>query len=288
MQIVRSIAELRAALRGLPAPAFVPTMGNLHEGHLALIDQARGAVGAETPVVASIFVNRLQFAPTDDFDAYPRTFERDAQLLREHGCQVLFAPAEADLYPEPQDVKVHPPAALADVLEGAFRPGFFVGVCTVVLKLLNAVQPQCAVFGKKDYQQLLVVRHMVRQMACPVQVLAGETRRAADGLALSSRNGYLSPDERGRAPLLAQTLAGVAAAVRAGRRDWDALEAAAQAQLLTQGWAPDYVALRLRASLAQPPRDRLVQPDELVVLAAARLGRTRLIDNLEIAAELSH
>jgi pantoate--beta-alanine ligase len=260
-------------------------MGNLHEGHLALVDQARAAVGAHAPVVASIFVNRLQFAPTDDFDAYPRTFERDAELLREHGCQLLFAPAEADLYPEPQDVKVHPPAALADVLEGAFRPGFFIGVCTVVLKLLNAVQPQCAVFGKKDYQQLLVVRHMLRQLACPVQVLAGETCRAADGLALSSRNGYLSADERAQAPLLAQTLAGVAAAVRAGRRDWETLQQAAHANLQTQGWTPDYVALRVRGSLALPPSDRLVLSEELVVLAAARLGRTRLIDNLEIAAD---
>jgi pantoate--beta-alanine ligase len=284
MEIVRSIAELRAALQGLGAPTFVPTMGNLHEGHLALIDQARAAVGSHAPVVASIFVNRLQFAPTDDFDAYPRTFERDAELLRERGCQLLFAPAEADLYPEAQDVKVHPPAALADVLEGAFRPGFFIGVCTVVLKLFNAVQPQCAVFGKKDYQQLLVVQHMVRQLALPVRVLAGPTRRAADGLALSSRNGYLSDEERARAPLLAQTLARLASDVRAGRRDWALLEQAAQAQLQAGGWVPDYVALRLRKSLAPPPSDRDVMTDELVVLAAARLGRTRLIDNLEIAA----
>jgi pantoate--beta-alanine ligase len=282
MDIVRSVAELRGALAGRPAPAFVPTMGNLHDGHLALIDQARAALPAAHPVVASIFVNRLQFAPHEDFDAYPRTFERDTELLRQRGCDVLFAPRESDLYPEPQDVKVHPPAALADVLEGAFRPGFFVGVCTVVLKLFNVVQPRVAVFGKKDYQQLMVVRHMTRQMALPVDVLAGETRRAEDGLALSSRNGYLSAEERAEAPFLAQTLRAVAAAVHEGRRDWLALEQSAHGALQARGWSPDYVALRLRQGLAQPQPGRAVGADELVVLAAARLGRTRLIDNLEI------
>jgi pantoate--beta-alanine ligase len=283
MQIVRSIAELRASLRGSGAPAFVPTMGNLHAGHLALVTQARAAAPAGHPVVASIFVNRLQFAPHEDFDAYPRTFERDAELLAAQGCDILFAPHETDLYPEPQDVKVHPPAALADVLEGAFRPGFFVGVCTVVAKLFNAVQPQWAVFGKKDYQQLMVVRHMTRQMALPVDVLAGETCRADDGLALSSRNGYLSAEERAEAPMLAQTLRELAAAVRAGPCDAAALERAAMGRLTARGWVPDYVALRQQDRLALPDAAAGTRPP-MVVLAAARLGRTRLIDNLEIPA----
>ncbi|CAD5372410.1 Pantothenate synthetase [Rubrivivax sp. A210] len=280
MQVVKTTAALRASLAGARDTAFVPTMGNLHEGHLALVRQARQAAGAGAPVVASIFVNRLQFAPHEDFDSYPRTFERDAQLLQENGCDIVFAPSESDLYPEPQDVKVHPPAALADVLEGAFRPGFFIGVCTVVLKLFNAVQPHLAVFGKKDYQQLMVIRHMVRQLALPVQVLAGETCRADDGLALSSRNGYLAAAERAEAPALARSLRELAAAVQAGRSDWAALEQAAMDGLRSRGWAPDYVALRRQADL-QPPA---AAGEALVVVAAARLGQTRLIDNLELPA----
>lgn len=285
MQVVHGVPELRKALAqaggqgGSMGPAFVPTMGNLHEGHLALVRQARAHVDAHVPVVASIFVNRLQFAPHEDFESYPRTFERDAQLLRSNGCNILFAPDESGLYPEPQDVKLHPPAALADILEGAFRPGFFVGVCTVVAKLFNVVQPRVAVFGKKDYQQLLVVRHMVRQMAMPVAVLAGETTRANDGLALSSRNGYLSAAERSEAPVLAQTLREVATAVQAGSRDWPGLQAQAMATLARRGWAPDYVALRRQADLAVPQAGA---GEALVVLVAARLGRTRLIDNLEL------
>jgi pantoate--beta-alanine ligase len=282
MQIVRSVADLRAALRGGPAPAFVPTMGNLHEGHLALVRQARAAAPAGHPVVASIFVNRLQFAPHEDFDAYPRTFERDAELLAAQGCDILCAPRESDLYPEPQDVKVHPPADLADVLEGAFRPGFFVGVCTVVAKLFNVVQPQWAVFGKKDYQQLMVVRHMARQMGMPVDVLAGETCRAEDGLALSSRNGYLSAEERAEAPVLAQTLRALATEVQSGCFDAAALERAAMERLTSRGWVPDYVALRQQYRLAMPADANGAARSPMVVLAAARLGRTRLIDNLEI------
>ena len=281
MQVARTIAALREALKAGPRPAFVPTMGNLHQGHLALVRQARAAVGEGVPVVASIFVNRLQFAPHEDFDSYPRTFERDCALLQDNGCDLVFAPDESELYPEPQTVKVHPPTALADVLEGAFRPGFFVGVSTVVLKLFNAVQPGVAVFGKKDMQQWLVIRHMVRQLALPVQVLAGETARADDGLALSSRNAYLSDVERAEAPTLAQALRTLAAAVQAGRRDFDVLEGEALAGLQARGWAPDYVALRRQADLGPP----LSEPGEaLVVLAAARLGSTRLIDNLELGA----
>lgn len=275
MQVIHRIDELRSALAGQSRTAFVPTMGNLHEGHLSLVRQAREAGG---PVVASIFVNRLQFAPHEDFDTYPRTFDQDCTLLRDAGCDIVFAPTEAELYPEVQLVKVHPPAVLADVLEGAFRPGFFIGVCTVVLKLFNCVQPAVAVFGKKDYQQLMVIRHMVRQLALPVRVLGGETRRAEDGLALSSRNGYLSPTERVEAPALAMVLREIEAAVSAGRHDWAALENQAMATLAARGWQPDYVAICDQAALGQPQLGR-----PLVVLAAARLGRTRLIDNLELA-----
>lgn len=283
MQIVHDVAALRAALSNRPGSGFVPTMGNLHAGHLALVRQARATVGPERPVVASIFVNRLQFAPHEDFDSYPRTFERDCALLREAGCDVLFAPTEVELYPKPQTVKVHPTPELADILEGHFRPGFFVGVCTVVLKLLNLVQPGVAVFGKKDYQQWRVVSQMVEQLAVPVRVLPGETVREADGLAMSSRNGYLSAAERAQAPELFQALQGVVQSLvqssPSGRPDIEALEAQARERLAARGWAPDYVAVRRQADLG------IVQADSaapLVVLAAARLGRTRLIDNLEV------
>lgn len=279
MHIVQDVAALRALLSALPPSGFVPTMGNLHAGHLALVRQARATVGPERPVVASIFVNRLQFAPHEDFDSYPRTFERDCALLREAGCDVVFAPTEVDLYPRPQTVKVHPTPELADVLEGHFRPGFFVGVCTVVLKLLNLVQPGVAVFGKKDYQQWRVVSQMVEQLAVPVRVLAGETVREPDGLAMSSRNGYLSADERAQAPELFQALQAVAQAVASGRRDIEALEAEARERLAARGWAPDYVAVRRQADLGSA-FDGADAP--LVVLGAARLGRTRLIDNLEV------
>src|SRR6185369_12243915 len=207
MRIVHTIAELRQALAGATGTAFVPTMGNLHAGHLSLIERAKEGAGG--PVVASIFVNRLQFAPHEDFDTYPRTFERDCDLLRAAGCNLVFAPDEAQLYPEPQVFKVEPPAALANILEGHFRPGFFTGVCTVVLKLFNCVQPRVAVFGKKDYQQLMVIRRMVQQLALPIDVVAGETMRAQDGLALSSRNGYLDAAQRLEAVSLSRELNGV-------------------------------------------------------------------------------
>ncbi len=276
MRILHTIAELRQALAGTTGTAFVPTMGNLHEGHLALIKLAKEHGG---PVVASIFVNRLQFAPHEDFDTYPRTLGRDCELLRSVGCNMVFAPTENELYPQPQTCTVRPDPALADILEGQFRPGFFIGVCTVVLKLFNIVQPKVAVFGKKDYQQLMVIRHMVRELALPIEVVAAETSRADDGLALSSRNGYLSETERAEAVALAQELRAVAAALRAGRRDWAALEAEAMGRLVQRGWKPDYVAVRRRADLREPGAD----DRELVALAAARLGTTRLIDNLELA-----
>jgi pantoate--beta-alanine ligase len=276
MDVARTVAELRTALAGREV-ACVPTMGNLHEGHLALLRIARGAAPF---TVATIFVNRLQFAPTDDFDTYPRTFAADCAALEREAVDVLFAPDEREMYPVPQGYQVDPPPALADILEGAFRPGFFRGVCTVVLKLFNIVQPRAAVFGKKDYQQLVIVRNMVRQLALPIAIVPGETARADDGLALSSRNGYLSAAERTEAPRLARILKRAAHAIAAGERRFDRLEADAVAELRTHRWQPDYVAVRRQADLQPPgPDDR-----ELVILAAARLGTTRLIDNIEIAA----
>jgi pantoate--beta-alanine ligase len=274
MKVIRTVAELRRALRPAARTAFVPTMGNLHEGHLSLVRLAREHGG---PVVASIFVNRLQFAPHEDFDTYPRTLERDCELLRAAGCNFVFAPSESELYPEPQRFKMLPPGDLADILEGHFRPGFFTGVCTVVHKLLNIVQPAVAVFGKKDYQQLMVIRAMVRQMALPIDIVAGETTRADDGLALSSRNGYLSAHERAEAVALSRELKGLAAAVTRGDRDYAALETQAMDALRGRGWQPDYVAIRQREDLAAPQDSA-----PIVALAAARLGSTRLIDNLEI------
>lgn len=274
MQVIHTIAELRQALAGRPN-AFVPTMGNLHEGHLSLVRQAKAAAQGG-PVVASIFVNRLQFAPHEDFDRYPRTLARDAELLKSAGCDYVFAPDEAELYPEPQGYKVQPPAELADILEGHFRPGFFTGVCTVVAKLFNIVQPRWAVFGKKDYQQLMVLRRMVAQLALPIEILAGETTRSEQGLALSSRNGYLSEAEREEALRLSRTLRAMIARWQGGERDVAAIEAEAMAALQAAGWAPDYLVLRRRLDLGAPAEGQL-----LVALAAARLGQTRLIDNLE-------
>lgn len=274
MHIARTIPELREHLDRFRRPAFVPTMGNLHDGHLALVRQAK-PLGDVT--VASIFVNRLQFLPHEDFDTYPRTWESDCEKLRSAGCDVLFAPDEKALYPEPQTCKVHPDPALADILEGHFRPGFFIGVCTVVMKLFACVQPRVAVFGKKDYQQLMVIRHMVRQFALPIEIVGSETRRADDGLALSSRNGYLSETERAEAVQLSKALQAMADALRSGERDLAAIEARAMQSLKERGWQPDYLVLRRRADLQAP-----APGEPLVALAAARLGATRLIDNLEI------
>lgn len=275
MQIHNTIDSLRQALARELRTAFVPTMGNLHEGHIALTRQAAELAPC---VVASIFVNRLQFGPTEDFDTYPRTFGEDCAKLEAAGVAHLFAPTEAMLYPKPQLYHIEVPETQGKILEGEFRPHFFRGVATVVMKLFAAVQPHVAVFGKKDYQQLMIIRNMVRDFALPIEVVAGETQRAADGLALSSRNGYLSPSERAEAPRLYATLHGVAEAVRQGNGDHPALEARAMEGLRGAGWAPDYVSIRRRADL-QPAQKA---DDPLVVLAAARLGATRLIDNLEI------
>ena len=283
MEILRTVAELRAALALNAIRAFVPTMGNLHEGHLDLVRQARTRVPAgQGLVVASIFVNRLQFGPKEDFDTYPRTFERDCEALELAGCDAVFAPEERELYPEPQAFTVQPPAAIADILEGEHRPGFFTGVATVVHKLFNVVQPQVALFGKKDYQQLLVIRHMVRQMALPIEIVGVETRRANDGLALSSRNGYLRAEDRQEAGMLSAALRQLAQETRSAIDAGDfnallAMEAAAMEALSSRGWRPDYLTVRRRADLLPPTSST----DTLVVLGAAKLGTTRLIDNLE-------
>jgi pantoate--beta-alanine ligase len=279
MKIISSIDELRDQLRGQLRTAFVPTMGNLHEGHLSLMRLARKH---GDPVVASIFVNRLQFGPNEDFDKYPRTFQADVEKLEKEGVYVLFAPTEKDMYPEPQEYRVRPPEGLGNTLEGEFRPGFFDGVCTVVTKLFSCVQPRVAVFGKKDYQQLMIVRNMARQFALPTEIIGAETFRAEDGLALSSRNGYLSSEERAEAPVLYQQLNAVAEAMRAGSRDVTKVERQAMDFLAARGWKPDYVSIRKRIDLQAPGMADLEAGTPLVVLAAAKLGNTRLIDNLEI------
>ena len=277
MKVISSIQELRDQLRGQNRTAFVPTMGNLHEGHLSLMRLARQH---GDPVVASIFVNRLQFGPNEDFDKYPRTLQDDIDKLQKENVYVLFAPTERDMYPQPQEYRVHPPHDLGDILEGEFRPGFFTGVCTVVMKLMSCVQPRVAVFGKKDYQQLMIVRAMTEQFALPCDIIAAETVRDADGLALSSRNRYLTEPERAEAPMLAATLQGVRERVLSGNRDFAKLEQEAVASLAARGWQPDYIAIRKRSNLVAPAAHEVDAP--LVVLAAAKIGATRLIDNLEI------
>ena len=282
MLIARSIAELRQHLALSHRPAFVPTMGNLHAGHIQLIEQAKPQGDC---TVASIFVNRLQFLPHEDFDSYPRTWEADCDKLQAAGCDVVFAPRETDLYPETQTVKVHADPALGDILEGEFRPGFFTGVSTVVMKLFMSVfagkSQGVAVFGKKDYQQLMVIRQMVRQYALPIEVTGVNTCRAEDGLALSSRNGYLNPSERIEALQLSLALRALGrdalAASHALSDQLPHLEAKAMEGLRQRGWQPDYLTVRRRHDL-QPPQ----AGDALVVLGAAKLGTTRLIDNFEL------
>ena len=279
MKIISNIEELRDQLSGQLRTAFVPTMGNLHEGHLSLMRLARKH---GDPVVASIFVNRLQFGPNEDFDKYPRTFQADVEKLEKEGVYVLFAPTEKDMYPEPQEYRVQPPDGLGNTLEGEFRPGFFGGVCTVVTKLFSCVQPKVAVFGKKDYQQLMIVRNMARQLGMPTEIIAAETYRADDGLALSSRNMYLSAQERAEASALYRALNQVADEVRGGHLDVFQLEHKAMEELAARGWKPDYISIRKRNDLQPPNAGDLAQGEKLVVLAAAKLGTTRLIDNLEI------
>lgn len=285
MQIHSSIADLRAALKGRGRVVFVPTMGNLHAGHIALMTQARAHGDI---VVASIFVNPLQFGPNEDFNNYPRTFTADCEKLQAAGVDVLFAPTVNDLYPEPQQYQVDPPE-IQNLLEGEFRPGHFRGVATVVLKLFNIVQPQVALFGKKDYQQLMVIRRMVAQMGLPIEIVGGETLRSAEGLALSSRNGYLSDAERTEALALIGLLRGIQSQARGAASltpdliaQW---EQAAMEGLLSRGWAPDYVMVRRQKDLHPATAGELaagLASTPLVTLVAAKLGTTRLIDNLEV------
>ena len=278
MDIVHTAAELRARLKNETTVGITPTMGSLHAGHIDLTRIARERVGATGCVVVSIFVNRLQFAPKEDFAKYPRTLTDDCNKCRAAGVDVVFAPDESAMYPEPQTYLVEPPE-IQHILEGAVRPGHYRGVATVVLKLFNIVQPQVAVFGKKDYQQCRVLDNMVRQLNLPIDVLLAETVRADDGLALSSRNGYLTAAERVEAPQLNATLREIVAALQSGNRDFAALEARAEITLKTRGWQPDYVAIRRQSDLLIPT----AVDTALVVLAAARLAATRLIDNLEVA-----
>jgi pantoate--beta-alanine ligase len=273
VRIVTTIAELRAALSGAGPVSFVPTMGNLHAGHLSLVGVARQRPGV---LVTSIFVNRLQFGPHEDFSRYPRTLDSDCRLLESAGCDIVFAPADAEIYPQEQEYRLVPPAAIADTFEGAVRPGFFIGVCTVVLKLFHIVRPAAAFFGKKDYQQLLIIRRMVQQLALPIDIVGCETVRDSNGLALSSRNGYLSPAELTEAAELGRTLRRVASEVRAGGVAWPDLERRAMQSLRSRHWQPDYIAVRGRTDLGVAEA-----ADPLVVIGAARLGGTRLIDNYE-------
>lgn len=276
MDVIHTIAELRKRLARESSIALVPTMGNLHAGHIALATLAHKHGKC---VVATIFVNRLQFEPGGDFERYPRTLGHDVRMLEEAGCHVVFAPDEKEMYPEPQQMHVTPPA-IAETLEGEFRPGHFRGVCTVVSKLFNITKPHVGIFGKKDYQQLQVIRALQRQLDFGVEIVGGETVREADGLAMSSRNGYLSAEERAKAPQLNRELVKIKAALEAGTHRLHRHEEMAAADLSMAGWKVDYIAVRNRTSLAPPaPEDR-----DLVVLGAAWLGKTRLIDNVEISA----
>jgi len=274
MDIIHSASELRKRLQREPDNVFVPTMGHLHDGHIQLIKIAKPRAAC---TVVSIFVNRLQFGPREDFERYPRTLGEDSERLKEAGVNVVFAPDEREIYPETQTFVVEP-SDLQHILEGEHRPGHFRGVATVVLKLFNLVMPHSAIFGKKDYQQYLVLRDMVRQFALPIEIIPAETVRAADGLALSSRNFYLSANEREEAPRLYRVLKQAHTEIMGGARDFQRIELHCMSELADHGWQPDYVAVRRQADL-QPPK---AGDNELVVLAAARLGRTRLIDNVEV------
>lgn len=280
MRTVSTIAEVRAQVRlwrqAGQRVAFVPTMGNLHAGHLSLIEAAR-AHGDH--FVASIFVNPMQFGPNEDFAHYPRTPGRDRQMLAEAGCDLMFMPDVAEMYPNGSQraTRVEVPV-LSGILCGEFRPGHFEGVTTVVAKLLHIVEPDAAVFGEKDYQQLTIIRRMVRELCMPVRIIAAPTVRDADGLAMSSRNQYLTPEERSRAPALYATLQAAARRLSAGEQDYADIEGAGISTLEREGFRPDYFVVRCAEDLAAP---QCGEP-ALVVMAAARLGKARLIDNLQV------
>lgn len=274
MDVIHSVAALRERLERVPNNVFVPTMGNLHQGHIQLIDIAKPRAAC---TVVSVFVNRLQFGPREDFERYPRTLQGDFDQCRAAGVDVVFVPDEREIYPEPQTFVVEP-SDLEHILEGAARPKHFRGVATVVLKLFNMVRPHSAIFGKKDYQQYIVLRDMVRQFALPIEIIPAETVRAADGLALSSRNQYLSAEQRKEAPRLYGILCKMRDELQAGSREIQRLELEGMAELARHGWRPDYIAVRRQADLQEGTPD----DTHLVIVAAARLGTTRLIDNLEV------
>jgi len=276
MQLINAISELRQRLSEEASVVLIPTMGNLHDGHLALVEAAKYYGSC---IVVSIFVNRLQFEPGGDFDRYPRTLQQDCEKLQALGVNIVFVPDEEEIYPVPQQVLVQPPP-LAETLEGEHRPGHFAGMATVVLKLLNIVQPRAAIFGKKDYQQLAIVREMAKQLNLPVEIVGEDTIRAIDGLALSSRNGYLSSTERAEAPRLNRHLQAIKAAIESGQRDYAVMESVATDALQQRGWKVDYIAVREQQDLSMPHSES----KHLVVLGAAWLGKTRLIDNLEVDA----
>ncbi len=277
MEIITTVTGLRQRLAKENAVAFVPTMGNLHAGHLQLVEVAKQHGQC---VVVSIFVNPLQFGANEDLASYPRTLDADCEKLQAAGVDVVFAPSEVEIYPAKQTITVNPPP-IANDLCGAARPGHFAGVATVVLKLFNMVQPQVAVFGKKDFQQLFIIRELVNQLNLPIAIIGVATRRDEDGLAMSSRNGYLSAAQRLEAPRLQRALQLVVEAAKKGEQDFAAIEAQT-AQYLTQlGWIVDYVSIRSAQTLLAP----VSEERQLVVLGAAKLGNTRLIDNLEFSLD---
>ncbi|MFL9608766.1 pantoate--beta-alanine ligase [Methylobacillus sp. Pita2] len=275
LQVIPQIANLRARLAQEDSIAFVPTMGNLHAGHIHLVELARQRAEC---VVASIFVNPLQFGANEDLANYPRTLAEDCEKLQAAGADIVFTPSVEEMYPTEQTMRITPPP-IANELCGAARPGHFDGVATVVMKLFSIVQPQIAVFGKKDFQQLFIIRELVRQFNLPIEIVAGETQREQSGLALSSRNGYLNDGQKLEAQRLYRTLKLIVDNVQKGNRDYAAIEAQSSQYLTQLGWIVDYVSIRSAATLMPAsPDDR-----DLVVLAAARQGSTRLIDNLEFS-----
>ncbi|HEY8119056.1 MAG TPA: pantoate--beta-alanine ligase [Methylophilaceae bacterium] len=273
MQVVKTVAELRECLAQENSIAFVPTMGNLHAGHIHLVELAKQQAQC---VVVSIFVNPLQFGANEDLANYPRTLAADCEKLKAVGGNIVFTPDEHEMYPVAQTMLIEPPA-IANELCGASRPGHFSGVATVVLKLFNMVQPSVAVFGKKDFQQLFIIRQLVQQMNLPIRIIAGETMRETDGLAMSSRNGYLNTAQRQAASKLYQVLRQVKQEVTGGRRDFSELEAVAAQTLTEAEWGVDYISVRSALTLAPAHND----DRQLVVLGAAKQGDTRLIDNIE-------
>ena len=280
MRRATTIAEVRATVRAWRRAGervvFVPTMGNLHEGHMSLIAAAREH---GERFVASIFVNPMQFGPNEDFAHYPRTPQRDAHMLRAAGCDLMFTPEVEQMYPNGMGhaTRVEVPG-LSDILCGEFRPGHFQGVTTVVAKLLHICEPDAAVFGEKDFQQLTLIRRMVSDLCMPVRIIAAPTVRAADGLAMSSRNQYLTDPERARAPALYRALRAAASRIEAGERAYEGIESEGLRALESEGLRVDYFAIRCAEDLGPPtPESR-----HLVILTAAHLGKARLIDNVQV------